>query len=205
MTDFKKLLDRNRSWAEARIEEDPAYFERLARGQSPPFLLLGCSDSRKSLNSMLGTQPGELFVHRNVANQVPPDDPNVQAVLEFAILNLEVQHVIVSGHTGCGGVRAALEGVEEGAVGAWLKDLRELAKRHAQELEPLPDLRTRGDRLAEINVLAQLRNVLTSTPYREARAGGFAPSLHGWMFHLSTGLIREMELPLARWRSEELL
>jgi carbonic anhydrase len=205
MPDFNKLLSHNRAWAEGRKAEDPGYFQRLAGGQRPPFLLFGCSDSRKSLNTMLGTEPGELFVHRNVANQVPPNDPNVQAVLEFAILELKVQHVVVSGHTHCGGVGAALRGVEKGALGAWLKGLRDLARSHAGELGTLPDLPARADRLAEINVLAQLRNILVSTPYRRALEEGFAPSVHGWMFDLSTGLIRDMELPRSEWQSEGLL
>jgi len=205
MPDFSKLLNRNRSWVQARVAEDPDYFKELAEGQRPPFLFFGCSDSRKCLNSMIGAEPGELFVHRNIANQVPLHDANVQAVLEFALLNLEVKHVVVGGHTRCGGVGAALAGLEDGAVGAWIADLRELARTHARELEGLPDLMARANRLAEINVVAQLRNVLLSEPYRKAKEQGTAPTVHGWMFDLSTGYIREMELPLEAWRAEGLL
>jgi carbonic anhydrase len=205
MPHFPKLLERNRDWVEARIAEDPDYFKKLAEGQQPPFLFLGCSDSRKCMNSMIGSEPGELFVHRNIANQVPLDDPNVQAVLEFAILNLKVRHVVVGGHTRCGGVGAALAGLEDGAVGRWIKNLRDLARLHEEELAELPDPLARANRLAEINVVVQLRNVLLSAPYGEAREGGFAPTVHGWMFDLSTGLIREMELPLEEWRDEGLL
>jgi carbonic anhydrase len=205
MPDFPKLLDRNRAWVEARIAEDPDYFKKLAEGQRPPFLFFGCSDSRKCMNSMIGSEPGELFVHRNIANQVPPDDPNVQAVLEFAILNLKVRHVVVGGHTRCGGVGAALAGLEDGAVGRWIKNLRDLARVHQGELGEIADPLARANRLAEINVVAQLRNVLLSHPFRDAKEGGFAPTVHGWMFDLSTGLIREIELPLEGWRAEGLL
>lgn len=205
MPEFPRLLERNKAWVDARVGEDPEYFKKLAEGQRPPFVFFGCSDSRKCMNSMIGSEPGELFVHRNIANQVPLHDPNVQAVLEYALLNLRVRHVVVGGHTRCGGVGAALAGLDEGAVGVWLKDLRALAKEHAAELEPLPDLLTRANRLSEINVLAQLRNVLLSPAYRTAREEGVPPSVHGWMFDLSTGLIREMDLPKEEWVREGLL
>ncbi len=205
MTEFPEILKRNRRWVEAKLAEDPGYFEELAEGQTPPFLFFGCSDSRKCLNSMIGAGPGELFVHRNIANQVPLHDENVQAILEYALLTLKVKHVVVGGHTRCGGVGAALAGLETGAVGRWLAGLRDLAAVHAEELEGLPNLLTRANRLSEINVVAQLRNVLLSEPYRLAREGGHAPSVHGWIFDLNSGLIREMELPEEAWRAEGLL
>jgi carbonic anhydrase len=205
MPDFPKLLEKNRNWVQAKLTQDPDYFINLAQGQRPPFLFFGCSDSRKCMNSMVGSEPGELFVHRNIANQVPLHDPNVQAVLEFALLNLKVRHVVVAGHTGCGGVGAALAGLEEGAVGAWITDLRALATEHREELEPLPDPLARANRLSEINVVAQLRNVLISPAYEEARKRGAPPTVHGWMLDLSTGLIREMELPREEWERDGLL
>jgi carbonic anhydrase len=205
MPDFPKLLEKNRNWVQARLALDPDYFTSLAQGQRPPFLFFGCSDSRKCMNSMIGSEPGELFVHRNIANQVPLEDANVQAVLEYALLTLKVRHVVVAGHTGCGGVGGALAGLKEGAVGNWLTGLRELADHHREELEPLPDLLARTNRLSEINVVAQLRNVLLSSPYREARTRGAPPTIHGWMLDLTTGLIREMDLPKEEWRSEGLL
>ena len=205
MPDFARLLERNRAWVQAKISEDPDYFTKLAQGQRPPFLFFGCSDSRKCMNSMIGSEPGELFVHRNIANQVPLHDANVQAVLEYAILNLKVRHVVVGGHTCCGGVGAALAGLDEGAVGAWLKDLRALASEHQKELESLPNLLARADRLSELNVVNQARNVLLSDPFRQAQAEGFAPTIHGWIFDFSTGLIRELDLPLGDWEREGLL
>jgi carbonic anhydrase len=205
MPDFQRLLEKNRAWVAAKLAEDPEFFVKLAEGQRPPFLFFGCSDSRKCLNSMIGTGPGELFVHRNIANQVPLEDVNVQAVLEYAILNLRVRHVVVGGHTRCGGVGAALAGLEGGVVGTWLKDLRALAAAHSEELEPLPSLLDRANRLSEINVLAQVRNVLLSPAYRKAREEGVAPTVHGWMIDLASGYIREMDLPEEGWRREGLL
>jgi carbonic anhydrase len=205
MPDFEELFARNRAWVQARLAEDPDYFRDLAHGQRPPFLFFGCSDSRKCLNSMIGANPGELFVHRNIANQVPLRDGNVQAVLEFGILNLRVQHVVVGGHTQCGGVGAALAGLDEGAVGAWLANLRDLAVTNADELAPLPNLLERANRLSEINVVAQVRNVLLSPAFRQAKKEGTAPTVHGWMFDLASGLITELELPLEDWRAEGLL
>ncbi len=205
MPDFRELLNRNRQWVEAKLAGDPEYFRNLAEGQRPPFLFFGCSDSRKCINSMIGVEPGELFVHRNIANQVPPQDPNVQAILEYAILTLRVRHVVVGGHSRCGGVGAALAGYDQGAVGAWLKDLRDLAAKHEEELRPLPSMLARADRLSEINVVAQLENVLRSPPYLSARAEEKAPTVHGWMFDLASGFIRELELPEEEWRREGLL
>jgi carbonic anhydrase len=205
LPEYRELLERNRAWVEARTAGDPDFFTNLAEGQRPPFLFFGCSDSRKCLNSMLGAGPGELFVHRNIANQVPLNDPNVQAVLEFAILNLRVRHVVVGGHTRCGGVGAALAGLSDGAVGSWISGLRELAAAHARELDGLPSPLARANRLAEINVVAQVRNVLLSAPYRKAAEEGRAPSVHGWIFDLASGLIREVELPTVEWGEEGLL
>ena len=205
MPDFARLLERNRAWVRGKTSEDPDYFTKLAQGQRPPFLFFGCSDSRKCMNSMIGSGPGELFVHRNIANQVPLQDANVQAVLEYAILNLKVKHVVVGGHTCCGGVGAALAGLEEGAVGAWLRDLRVLASEHQEELDGLPNLLARADRLSGLNVVQQARNVLLSSPFGQALEEGFSPTIHGWMFNFSTGLIRELDLPLADWEREGLL
>ena len=204
MPDFQKLLDRNRDWVEAKLAEDSEFFRKLAEGQRPLFLFFGCSDSRVCLNSIIGRGPGELFIHRNIANQVPLDDGNVQAILEYAILTLRVRHIVVAGHTRCGGVGAALAGLEEGAVGKWSDDLRQLAARHAEELNPLPSLLDRANRLSEINAVAQVKNVLLSPAYLKAREEGAPPTVHGWIFDLASGYIRELELPEEEWRGEGL-
>jgi carbonic anhydrase len=193
--DFDRLLANNRAWVIEQLELDPDYFQRLAEGQHPSLLFIGCSDSRMRVNHMLGTEPGELFIHRNIANQAPLDDPNFQAVLEFAILHLQVRHVVVAGHTRCGGAKAALAGVEGGAVGAWLEPLKDLAARHKDELHAIPGDLERQNRLAELNVQAQVANILRSPSYKASLAAGEAPELHGWILDLASGLIREMELP----------
>ena len=201
---FEDLLANNRAWVEARRSEDPDFFRKLAEGQAPPFLMVGCSDSRKCINSMIGTRPGQFFIHRNIGNQVLLDDPNVMAVLEFGILHLQVKHVVVAGHSRCGGVEAALEGHTQGAVGSWLRFLRELRATHDAELLAISDRKERIDRLSELNVIAQAQNVLSSPSYREAKSRGRAPEVHGWLFSLETGLIRELELPLEEWRERGL-
>jgi carbonic anhydrase len=202
---FAELLKRNRAWVRARLDENPDYFQALAQDQKPPFLFIGCSDSRKCINTMIGTRPGEGFIHRNIANQVHSRDENVLAVLEYALLMLQVQHVAVVGHTRCGGVAAALAGHREGAVGAWLASLRSLVAHNREELDRLPDAESRADRLAELNVVAQVENVLRSQAYHDAVERGHPPEVHGWMFDLKSGLIRELPLPRQAWRDSGLL
>jgi len=202
---FAELLKRNRAWVRARLDENPEYFRTLSQDQKPPFLFIGCSDSRKCINTMIGTRPGEGFIHRNIANQVQAEDRNVQAILEYAVLILQVQHVVVVGHTRCGGVAAALAGHSEGAVGAWLAALRSLAEDQANELNLQPDAEARADRLAEMNVVVQVENVLRSDSYREAVKRGHPPEVHGWMFDLKSGLVRELDLPRQRWTDSGLL
>lgn len=203
--DYGELLENNRRWVDQRLAEDPEYFRRLGEGQRPAFLLIGCSDSRKPLNVITQTEPGELFIHRNVANMVGPDDLNVQAVLDFAIGSLEVRHVIVCGHTRCGGVQAALEGTARGPVRRWLAPLDELRRAMAADLEALDDPQARADLLAAANVVAQVESVAASRAYQACRAVGAAPSLHGWLFRVETGLIEELEIPVERWRREGLV
>jgi carbonic anhydrase len=201
-----RLLEANRGWAEARIREDPRAFDRLAEGQQPPFLFVGCCDSRKPLDTITRATPGDLFIHRNIANLISPGDPAVGAVLEFAVDTLEVRHLIVSGHTRCGGMRAALDGVEEGALGTWLTPVRKLAALHENELASLGERDGREDRLSELNVIAQLENALAHPSVRRRLEGAGPPlHLHGWMFQVESGLLRALTLPSARWRAEGLL
>jgi carbonic anhydrase len=192
---FDLLLANNREWVQEKLWDDPDYFRKLAEEQHPTILFIGCSDSRVTVNRMLGTHPGELFIHRNIANRAPLDDPNFQAVLEFSIMHLAVHHIVVAGHTRCGGAKAALAGVEGGAVGAWLEPLKALAAQHREELNAIPGDLERQDRLAELNVEVQVGNVLRSAPYRTALGAGDPPEVHGWILDLASGLIREMELP----------
>jgi carbonic anhydrase len=201
-----RLLHANREWAEARVREDPKAFDRLAQGQSPPFLFVGCCDSRKPLDTITRAAPGDLFIHRNIANLVAPGDPAVAAVLEFAVLTLQVRHLIVCGHTRCGGVGAALSGVEDGALGTWLSPVRELVARHREELDGVEDPEAREDHLSALNVIAQLENALAHPGVRRRLEGEGPPlHLHGWIFQVESGRLQALALPVERWREEGLL
>jgi carbonic anhydrase len=186
------LFARNRAWAEERIAADPGFFSRLAHIQRPDLLWIGCSDSRVPANDIVGLAPGELFVHRNVANLVPPTDVNALAVIEFAVSSLGVRHIIVCGHYHCGGVRAALEGHQAGAVALWLQPLRNLADAHREELAALASDDARWDRLCELNVVAQVRAVGRSEIVESARERGAALAVHGWIYDLEDGLLRDL-------------
>lgn len=193
---YDDLLANNRAWARERAASDPEYFERLSRGQAPPFLFIGCSDSRKPLNTITGTGPGELFVHRNVGNLLPLDDANVQAVVEYAVGSLEVEHLIVCGHTRCGGMSAALDAIDDppaepSAVTRWLRPVVELARAHRPELEALESHAARADHLARLNALAQLRAARRLPTVAEAERSGRL-ELHAWCFAVETGLIAEI-------------
>jgi len=204
--EVERLLEGNRGWAEDRNRADPGVFARLAEGQRPPFLFVGCCDSRMPVDVLTRTLPGELFIHRNIANLLPPEDAAAQAALEFAIGVLEVRHILVCGHTHCGGVAAALAGLDRGAVGSWLTPVRALASRVQDDLEAFPAGKARQDELARLNVIAQIEYALHSGPVRARFAGDGPPlHLHGWLYRVETGLLEVVSLPVDRWRAEGLL
>ena len=186
------LLDRNRVWAAERLREDPHYFSRLVGLQTPEFLWIGCADSRVPANVITGLQPGEVFVHRNVANLVYPADLNCMSVLQFAVETLNVKEIIVCGHYGCGGVRAAVGKRPEGLIDHWLEPIRELDRANAGELRNLsePD---RVDRLCELNVARQVENLSNSPILQRAWSRGQTVSVHGWVYSLRDGLIRDLD------------
>jgi carbonic anhydrase len=187
------LLANNRAWARRRSERDPEFFARLARQQSPRYVWIGCSDSRVPANQIVGLAPGELFVHRNVANVVVHTDLNCLSVLQYAIDVLRVEHVIVCGHYGCGGVRAALEGSRHGLIDNWLRHVQDVRERHASALAALaaePDAQV--GRLCELNVVEQVVNVCQTTVLEDAWERGQAVQVHGWIYGLDDGLIRDL-------------
>jgi carbonic anhydrase len=190
------LFERNRAWAAERLAGDPDFFSRLAHIQRPDLLWIGCSDSRVPANDIVGLAPGELFVHRNVANVVPETDLNALAVLEYAVVSLGVRHVIVCGHYHCGGVKAALEGHQAGAVALWLQPLRNLADRHREELDTLPTDDARWDRLCELNVASQVRSVAQTEIVEAAWARGADLAVHGWIYDVEDGLLRDLKVTL---------
>ncbi len=192
MRTLSSLFEQNRAWAAARVAGDPDYFRRLTAIQSPDYLWIGCSDSRVPANSIVGLAPGELFVHRNVANVVVHSDVNCLSVLQYAIDVLRVEHVIVCGHYGCGGIAAALDGTAHGLIDNWLGHVRDIAAVHQAELAHLSSPRARQDRLCELNVLTQARNVGRTTVVHDARARGQVVEIHAWIYSLEDGLLRDL-------------
>ena len=186
------LFESNRAWAQSIREKDPEFFEKLARQQVPQYLWIGCSDSRVPANQIVGLLPGELFVHRNVANVVVHTDLNCLSVMQFAVEVLKVQHVIVCGHYGCGGVMAALGQENLGLVDNWLRHVQDVRQKHATELAKLPDVESRYRRLCELNVMEQVVNVCQTSILREAWRRGQPVSVHGWIYALQDGLLRDL-------------
>ena len=193
MTGLDELFERNRAWATATVAEDPDFFTRLAEQQSPEYVWIGCSDSRVPANQIVGLQPGDVFVHRNVANVVVHTDLNCLSVLQYAIEVLQVRHVIVCGHYGCGGVAAAVHGSRHGLIDNWLRHVADVADKHADELAAMPEER-RLDRLCELNVAEQVVNVCRTTIVEEAWAREQPLTVHGVVYGLEDGLLRDLHV-----------
>lgn len=187
-----ELIENNRAWARSMTDQDPEYFARLADHQNPDFLWIGCSDSRVPANQIVGLEPGEVFVHRNIANVVAHSDFNCLSVLEFAVEVLRVEHVIVCGHYGCGGVKAAGENHHLGLIDNWLLHIRDVRQKHEATLAELKDDGERIDRLCELNVIEQVRNVCHTTVVQGAWERGHALSIHGWIYAVQDGLLRDL-------------
>jgi len=194
MAGLPELLENNRRWAARMVEQDPQFFARLVDQQAPRYLWIGCSDSRVPANEIVDLRPGELFVHRNVANVVSYNDLNCLSVLQYAIDVLRVEHVIVCGHYGCGGVRAVLAGDRMGLAEVWLRPLRDIREKYRPEIDRLADEKQRADRLCELNVLEQVKQVSLTNVFRDARARGQQVSVHGWIYGLHDGRLRDLEL-----------
>lgn len=197
MTSYEKLLRENETWAKEKTKDDPEYFDRLSHLQSPEFLWIGCSDSRVPANEITGTQPGEIFVHRNIANMVVHTDVNLLSVLDYAVNHLKVQHVIVCGHYGCGGIKAATSNHNYNQVlNMWLRNIKDVYRMHADELTALEDEEQRCDRLVELNVTEQLVHLAKTSIIQRAWKNNQRPHLHGWVYGLKDGLIKPlMDMP----------
>lgn len=191
MRDYKHLLLANKAWAAERLEENPAYFQRQTTGQQPEFLWIGCSDSRVAPDQLTNTEPGGMFMHRNIANLVDPGDQNLMSVVQFAVEVLKVRHIIICGHYGCGGIQAALEGGVHGHVHDWLEIARDVLRDHAAELDALPFER-RAHRLVELNVRDQLIKLAHTDVVQQAFAREQPLELHGWVYDLRDGLIKPL-------------
>jgi carbonic anhydrase len=192
------LKANNRNWAERKVAADPGFFKRLAGQQAPEYLWIGCSDSRVPANEIVDLDPGELFVHRNVANLAPPQDANYLSVLQFAVDVLKVKHIMVVGHYGCGGVAASIDGQRRGLVDHWLHPIREVFDDHQAELDAIADRRKMLDRLCELNVMRQVRNVATDVFIKEAWTRGQDLWVHGWVYSLANGLIQDLNVTVGR-------
>ncbi len=189
-----ELFENNRRWAAEKTAVDAGYFERQLDSQEPPFLWIGCADSRVPANEIVGLEPGQLFVHRNVANVVAEDDLNLQAVLQYAVDNLKVRHVIVCGHYGCGGVQAALGDPVDPPLEQWIDHIRRISDRHRRELDAIEDSARRWRRLCEINVAVQVANVCGSKIVTDAWQRGQQLIIHGWIYDLGNGLLTDLDL-----------
>lgn len=191
MQSYEKLLLENKAWASEKISDDPEYFNRLAHIQTPEFLWIGCSDSRVPANEITGTQPGEIFVHRNIANMVVNTDVNLLSVLDYAVNHLKVKHVIVCGHYGCGGVKAAATKSDfKYVLNMWLRNIKDVYRLHREELEGIKNEEQRTDRLVELNVREQVNNLAKTSIIQRAWKQDNAPDLHGWVYGLKDGIIK---------------
>lgn len=189
---YERLLQGNREWVQARLKEDSSYFEKLAKGQNPPLLWIGCADSRVPANEITNTQPGEVFVHRNIANMVIHTDINMLSVLEYAVKVLKVNHVIVCGHYGCGGINAALSNEHYGLIDNWLRNIKDVYRLHQEELEKIKDKEQLGRRLVELNVIEQVLNLCKTSTIQSAWEKSNVPHVHGWVYDIANGIIKDL-------------
>lgn len=196
MDSYKRLLLNNKAWAEDTVARDPEFFHRLEKVQRPEFLWIGCSDSRVPANEITGTQPGEIFVHRNIANMVVHTDLNLLSVLQYAVEQLKVKHIIVCGHYGCGGVQAAMTHQSLGLINKWLRNIKDVYRLHQAEVDALANEQDRLDRMVELNVQEQVLDLMKTSIVQRSWKERSGPSLHGWVYRLSDGLVHSVcEVP----------
>lgn len=193
---YKRLLDGNRLFVETKLHDDPEFFRRLAEGQEPEFLWIGCSDSRVPADMITRTQPGEIFVTRNIANLVVHTDVSMLSVLDYAVNALKVKHIIVCGHYGCGGVKAAMSNREHGLLDNWLRNIKDVYRLHADELDALEDPKARERRLVELNVIEQVYNVCKTSTVQRAWMDDSFPHVHGWVYDVGEGRLANLAVDL---------
>lgn len=196
--DFQRIFENNEKWIAEKLAGDPSYFEKLSRGQSPEFLYIGCSDSRVTAEDLMGVQPGEVFIHRNIANQVISTDSNVNAVVQYAVEHLKVRHIIVCGHYECGGVKAALYPSDMGQLNSWLQTLRDVYRIHCCELDAITDPQQRFDRLVELNVREQCINIIKIDHVQRSWYRTGFPKIHGWVFDVKSGKLIDLGLDMEK-------
>jgi carbonic anhydrase len=204
MEAYKRLLLANKAWVEEKLKVRPDFFTRQAEIQTPAFLWIGCSDSRVPAEDITGTEPGELFVHRNIANLVVHTDFNVLSVLQYAVEVLKVKHVIVCGHYNCGGIKNALAHQDFGLINKWLRHIKDVYRLHRNEIDSLPDHQARWDRLVELNVTEQVENVAKTSIIQRAWRHEDRPSIHGWVYDVRTGYLKELALLCPGFKIDEI-
>lgn len=197
MKDMQYLLERNKQWAAGISKSQPNFFTDLAKEQKPNYLWIGCSDSRVPASRIVNLPPGELFVHRNIANLVIHTDSNSMSVIQYAVEALEVKHIIVCGHYGCGGIAAAMQGETHGMIDCWLQHIRDVARHHAAEIDALPDKTSRLNRLGELNVLTQMTNIARTTIVQNVWQSERDLTIHGLMYHLENGRLTDLGVSVA--------
>ncbi|GAB4143010.1 MAG: carbonate dehydratase [Bacteroidia bacterium] len=198
MNHFDKIFENNRKWVAAKKAEDPQYFEKLSKGQHPEYLYIGCSDSRVTAEDLMGVQPGEVFIHRNVANLVISTDTNINAVVQYAVEHLKVKHIIVCGHYECGGVKAALNPSDMGQLNSWLQTLRDVYRLHRDELDSEEDEKRKFDKLVELNVLEQCMNIIKIDHVQRSWYRTGYPKIHGWVFDVRSGELKNLGLNMEK-------
>jgi carbonic anhydrase len=195
MTRYEEVFENNRKWVEEKTKLDPNFFTRLARAQYPDFLFIGCADSRVPANEIMGLDPGDVFVHRNVANLVVSTDINAQSVIEYAVGQLDVKHIVVCGHYGCGGVAAAMQPLDLGLLNGWLREIRDVYRLYQEELDAIEDQDARYRRLVELNIQEQCVNVIKTAVVQKTYLRTGHPTVHGWVYDLANGLLHDLEIP----------
>lgn len=193
---YKSLLDNNKEWVAKNLDQDPNFFKNLATGQQPPLLWIGCADSRVPANEIIGAQPGEVFVHRNIANMVIHTDMSMLSVLDYAVNVLKVKHIIVCGHYGCGGVQAALGSDHIGLIDNWIRHIKDVYRLHNTELDSITDEKKRFDRFVEINVLEQVLDLGKTSIIQNAWRNEQPLHIHGWVYDVADGIIRDLDITL---------
>ncbi len=194
MKKYEQVFENNRAWVESVKKEDANFFEKLAKGQTPEFLYIGCSDSRVPANVIMGLEPGDVFVHRNIANVVDNIDVNANSVIQYAVENLGVKYVVICGHYGCGGVQAAMQPVDMGLMNGWLRNVRDVYRIHRDELNSITDEDARYRRLIELNVQEQCIQVIKSSWVQKSFLKNGYPTVHGWVYDLADGLLKDLEI-----------
>jgi len=194
--DFNRIFENNEKWAAEKLSINPDYFKNLSKGQSPEILYIGCSDSRVTAEDLMGAEPGEIFIHRNIANQVIVTDNNVNAVIQYAVEYLKIKHIVVCGHYECGGIKAALDRTDMGQLNSWLQTLRDVYRIHRKELDKIQDPKKKFDRLVELNVREQCLNVIKIDHVQRSWYKTRYPKVHGWVFDVKTGKLIDLKLDM---------